>query len=102
MSSQTTVDPYDQARTQGAGLARYHASQEGALIVALRRDAKTKLRAWERSRELGHGRGMSLAYWNAYIAELDALERRHAALKVKHERIGGPDEQELADMGRSS
>lgn len=28
--------------------------------------------------------------------------RRRAMVAAKHERTGGPDEQELADMGRSS
>lgn len=97
----TQVDPYDMARTQGAGLARFHLTQ-GTLLEVLRRDARSRLHGWEESRELGHGRGMSMAYWRAYLNELDAFERRRDAIQAKHERTGGPDEQELADMGRTS
>jgi hypothetical protein len=73
-----TPAPYDDARTQGRGLARLHVNQ-GDNVIALRRDANTKLRNWERSGELGHGRGLSIAYWKAYIDELDMLVKEKAS-----------------------
>jgi hypothetical protein len=34
--------------------------------------------------------------------DYEAMRVRLARIRAKHQRTGGPDEQELADMGRSS
>jgi hypothetical protein len=36
------------------------------------------------------------------LDDLDSWSRRLGMVAAKHERTGGPDEQELADIGRSS
>jgi hypothetical protein len=35
-------------------------------------------------------------------ADYDAMRARLVRIRAKHQRTGGPDEQELADMGRTS